>query len=73
MTAWAISIPDTITSSHPKNNVDATVAVTDRAMAAMPKTTNPLPNAKTHPNIGRSLSSAWIFPIVMPFERGLDP
>jgi hypothetical protein len=49
MTAWAISTPGAITSSYPKNNIEATVAVMNRATAATPNASNPTLNARNDP------------------------
>lgn len=44
-----ISIPDAITSNHPKNNIEAIVAVTDRTTAATPGTSIPALIPRTIP------------------------
>src|SRR6516165_2293277 len=59
MTACAISMPDARRRSHPKNTIETIVAVTERMTAAMPSTSNPMPNARNQPQCWIISGEAW--------------
>src|SRR5271166_2413224 len=65
-----ISNTDAITSSQPKNNIEATVAVTDRATATTPSASKPMPNARNHPqywttSCGICTAKVWVSAIAI--------
>jgi hypothetical protein len=51
MIAWTISMPAAITSSHPKNSMETTVAATARTIARIPSSAKPMPKARNQPQL----------------------
>src|SRR5262245_66424860 len=65
MMAWTTSTPAAISSSHPKNSMETTVAATARPIATNPSSTKPTPKARNQPQLrmisaGIRTSRDWI-------------
>ena len=71
MTAWTISMPAANSSSHPKNNMETTVAATARTIARTPSSSKAMPKARNQPQLlmisaGIRTSKAWISLMALP-------